>query len=37
MKYHSTFWICDCCMLHLANGECGDCHYEEGHDREPLE
>lgn len=23
-------------MLHHANGECGSCHTDEGHDREPL-
>lgn len=28
--------ICVDCMAHLANGECGSCHEESGHDREPL-
>lgn len=31
-----TFWVCESCIFHLANGECGDCHREEGHDEEPL-
>jgi hypothetical protein len=30
-----TIWVCQDCMLHHANGECGDCHTDEGHDREP--
>ena len=29
-----TIWVCQDCMLHHANGECGGCH--EGHDEEPL-
>lgn len=29
-------WVCTNCILHHANGECGDCHREEGHDYEPL-
>lgn len=28
--------ICADCLGHLANGECGSCHQESGHDREPL-
>lgn len=31
-----TMWVCQSCMLHHANGECGDCHTDEGHDREPM-
>lgn len=31
-----TIWVCVDCMLHHANGECGSCHREEGHDEEPL-
>jgi len=31
-----TIWVCQVCMLHHANGECGDCYAEEGHDREPF-
>jgi len=31
-----TIWVCLDCMLHHANGECGDCHTDEGHDREPM-
>lgn len=30
-----TIWVCQNCMLHRCNGECGDCHNEDGHDREP--
>ena len=28
--------ICQDCMMHLANGECGNCHAEHGDDNEPL-
>ncbi len=28
-------WVCDNCMFHHANGECGDCYGEDGHVREP--
>lgn len=32
--------ICTDCLLHLANGECGDCHETtedvDAHDREPM-
>lgn len=28
--------ICVDCLMHLANGECGSCHDDNGHDREPL-
>jgi hypothetical protein len=31
---YGTIWVCQDCMLHHANGECGGCH--EGHDQEPL-
>lgn len=31
-----TIWVCVDCMLHHANGECGSCHADEGHDREPM-
>lgn len=32
-----TLWVCVNCLLHLANGECGDCHRKEGHEGgEPL-
>lgn len=31
----AILWVCQSCMLHHANGECGDCHSEEGHDKEP--
>jgi len=34
---HWTLWVCDNCMFHHANGECGDCFREEGHEGgEPL-
>lgn len=29
-----TIWVCADCMLHHANGECGTCYTEEGHDRD---
>lgn len=29
-------WVCVDCAHHHANGECGSCHSEEGHDCEPL-
>jgi len=32
---YGTIWVCRDCMLHHANGECGSCHHEEGHDEEP--
>jgi hypothetical protein len=32
-----NLWVCDNCIHHHANGECGDCHREEGHEGgEPL-
>ncbi|MFF8629715.1 hypothetical protein [Streptomyces werraensis] len=32
-----TLWVCTNCLMHAANGECGDCHREEGHEGgEPL-
>jgi ribosomal protein L37AE/L43A len=35
-KNLGTIWVCRDCMLHHANGECGDCHDDDyGHDREP--
>lgn len=34
MENYGTIWVCVDCMLHHANGECGNCH--EGHDEEPL-
>ena len=34
MENYGTIWVCQDCMLHHANGECGGCHY--GHDEEPL-
>lgn len=33
---YGTIWVCLSCLLHHANGECGDCHSEEGHEEEPL-
>lgn len=29
-----TIWVCIDCVLHHANGECANCHTDEGHDRE---
>jgi hypothetical protein len=32
-----TIWVCTNCIMHAANGECGDCHRDEGHEGgEPL-
>jgi hypothetical protein len=31
---YGTIWVCQDCMLHHANGECGGCY--EGHEEEPL-
>jgi hypothetical protein len=36
MQDSYTIWVCVDCMLHHANGECGSCHLDEGHDREPM-
>lgn len=33
---YGLIWVCVDCMLHHANGECGDCHADDGHDCEPL-
>ena len=30
-----VIWVCTNCIMHLANGECGDCH-GDGHEYEPL-
>lgn len=30
-----TIWVCQNCIMHEANGECGDCH-GDGHDKDPL-
>jgi hypothetical protein len=35
-EIYGTIWVCVCCLFHDANGECGDCHSEHGHDEEPL-
>lgn len=34
MENYGTIWVCVDCMLHHANGECGNCY--EGHGEEPL-
>ena len=36
MESYATIWVCVDCMLHHNNGECGGCHNDYGHDREPL-
>lgn len=33
---YGTIWVCQDCMLHHANGECGSCHDRYGHDCTPL-
>lgn len=35
-KNLGTIWVCQDCMLHEANGECGGCHEDYGHDCTPL-
>lgn len=43
MQDSCTIWVCQDCLLHHANGECGNCHEnilaigegEDAHDREP--
>jgi len=35
MSNTCAIWVCQDCMLHYANGECGNCHTDEGHDCEP--
>ncbi len=30
-----TLWVCQDCIMHHANGECGSCH-DDSHDEEPL-
>lgn len=34
VETYGVIWVCQDCILHHANGECGGCH--EGHDEEPL-
>jgi len=36
MENYGTIWVCQDCIMHHANGECGSCHSDEGHDEEPL-
>jgi hypothetical protein len=36
VESYGTIWVCSDCELHHANGECGGCHTDEGHDKEPL-
>ncbi len=36
MNSNGTIWVCQDCIMHAANGECGSCHDSEGHDCEPL-
>lgn len=37
MENYGTIWVCQDCMLHHANGECGSCSDLYGpHDEEPL-
>ncbi|MGW5773143.1 hypothetical protein ACWEVY_28825 [Streptomyces longwoodensis] len=31
-----TIWVCSNCLMHAANGECGDCHEEKHEGGEPL-
>lgn len=35
-REYYTLWVCSNCMFHHANGECGDCHSDSGHEYEPL-
>lgn len=36
LETYGTIWVCVSCLHHHANGECGDCHDDNGHDKEPL-
>lgn len=36
MESYGTIWVCGDCMTHHVNGECGGCHGDHGHDKEPL-
>lgn len=36
MESYGTIWVCTGCLHHHANGECGSCHSDHGHDEEPL-
>lgn len=36
LENYGTIWVCSNCLHHHANGECGDCHSDHGHDSEPL-
>ena len=36
MQSYGTIWVCEDCIMHHANGECGGCHNDYGHDKEPL-
>lgn len=37
MESYGTIWVCQDCMMHHANGECGSCNGMYGpHDKEPL-
>lgn len=36
LENYGTIWVCGNCLHHHANGECGDCHSDYGHDEEPL-
>lgn len=36
VESYGTVWVCVDCMMHHANGECGSCHDDNGHDCEPL-
>jgi hypothetical protein len=36
LENYGTIWVCINCLHHHANGECGDCHSDHGHDEEPL-
>ena len=36
MEVYGTIWVCQDCMLHQANGECGSCPGRYGHDKRPL-
>lgn len=36
LENYGTIWVCGNCRHHHAKGECGDCHSDEGHGKEPL-
>lgn len=36
LENYGLIWVCADCLGHIANGECGGCHSDHGHDEEPM-